>query len=111
GMNDILAQLALEFEDNKWMTVAKRFDHASVFDPLAENVNKLEGLHANTQAQKFIGAINEYHASGEQRYLDIARNAYGFVVRDHTYAIGGNSQAEHWHEPGNISGYLDEDTC
>lgn len=111
GMNDIFAQLASEFEDNNWMAVAKRFDHASVFDPLAENVNNLEGLHANTQAQKFIGVIHEYHASGEQRYLDIAKNAYNFVVHDHTYAIGGNSQAEHFHEPGNITGYLDEDTC
>lgn len=111
GINDIFAQLAIEFEDDNWMVVAKRFDHASVFDPLAENVNNLEGLHANTQAQKFIGVIHEYHASGEQRYLDIAKNAYNFVVRDHTYAIGGNSQAEHFHEPGDITGYLDEDTC
>ncbi|KAL2109249.1 hypothetical protein VUR80DRAFT_8657 [Thermomyces stellatus] len=111
GMNDILAQLALESGEDKWMTVAKRFDHASVFDPLAENVNDLEGLHANTQAQKFVGVINEYYASGEQRYMDIAKNAYKFVVRDHTYAIGGNSQAEHWHEPGDITGYLKEDTC
>lgn len=111
GMNDIFAQLAVEFEDDKWMAVAKRFDHASVFDPLANNVDNLDGLHANTQAQKFIGTINEYHASGEQRYLDITKNAYNFVVNDHTYAIGGNSQAEHWHEPGNITGYLNEDTC
>ena len=111
GINDIFAQLAQEFEDDNWMVVAKRFDHPSVFDPLAENVNDLEGLHANTQAQKFIGVIHEYHASGEQRYLDIAKNAYNFVVRDHTYAIGGNSQAEHFHQPGNITGYLEDDTC
>ncbi|SPO05374.1 uncharacterized protein DNG_08061 [Cephalotrichum gorgonifer] len=111
GMNDILAQLARESKDDRWMAVAKRFDHAHVFDPLAQNVNNLQGLHANTQAQKFIGTIHEYRASGEQRYLDIAKNAYGFVVRDHTYAMGGNSQAEHWHEPGNISGYLKKDTC
>ena len=111
GMDDIFAQLARTFENDNWMAVAKRFDHASVFDPLAENVNNLNGLHANTQAQKFIGVVNEFHASGEQRYMDIAKNAYEFVVREHTYAIGGNSQAEHWHEPGDISGYLKNDTC
>lgn len=111
GMNDIFAQLARTFEDDRWMTVAKRFDDAGLFDPLADNVDNLDGLHANTQAQKFIGVVHEYHASGEERYIDIAKNAYEIVVHDHTYAIGGNSQAEHWHEPGDITGYLEEDTC
>lgn len=111
GMNDILAQLSQEFADDRWMNVAKRFDHASVFDPLAQNTNRLNGLHANTQAQKFIGTIHEYRASGEERYLDITKNAWNFVTEDHTYAMGGNSQAEHWHEPGNITGHLTSDTC
>lgn len=33
------------------------------------------------------------------------------TVQDHTYAIGGNSQAEHFRDSDNISGYLDTDTC
>jgi hypothetical protein len=29
----------------------------------------------------------------------------------HTYAIGGNSQAEHFLAPNAIAGYLTNDTC
>lgn len=111
GMNDILAQLYRETDDERWLTAAQRWDHDVIFNPLAEGRDELDGLHANTQAQKFIGVIHEYHATGEQRYLDIAQNAWDHVVNSHSYAIGGNSQAEHFHEPDAISAYLDEDTC
>jgi len=39
--------------DARWLTVAQRFDHAAVFDPLAANRGQLNGLHANTQAEHF----------------------------------------------------------
>ena len=111
GMNDILAQLYRETNEERWITAAKRWDHKVVFDPLADGRDELDGLHANTQAQKFIGVVHEYHSTGEQRYLDIAQNAWNYVVNAHSYAIGGNSKAEHFHEPNAIAAYLDEDTC
>lgn len=111
GMNDILAQLYQETDDDRWLTAASRFDHAVVLDPLADGRDELNGLHANTQAQKLVGVIHQYQASGTQRYLDIARNAWDVIVDAHTYAIGGNSKAEHFHEPGAIAGFLDSDTC
>lgn len=111
GMNDILAQLYQETDDERWLTAAARFDHAVVLDPLAEGRDELSGLHANTQAQKLVGVIHQYQASGTQRYLDIAKNAWGAIVDAHTYAIGGNSQAEHFHDPDAISEFLDEDSC
>lgn len=111
GMNDILAQIYQETDDERWLTAAARFDHARVLDPLAEGRDELNGLHANTQAQKLVGVIHQYQASGSQRYLDIAQTAWDAIVGAHSYAIGGNSQAEHFHEPNAIAEYLDEDTC
>ncbi|KAL2869723.1 uncharacterized protein BJX67DRAFT_370567 [Aspergillus lucknowensis] len=111
GMNDVLADLYQETSDDKWLATAQRFDHAAVFDPLADNVDELNGLHANTQVPKWIGAVREYKATGDTRYLDIARNAWTLTINSHTYAIGGNSQAEHFHEPNAIAAYLDEDTA
>lgn len=35
----------------------------------------------------------------------------GSTVGAHTYAIGGNSQAEHFRAPNAISTYLCNDTC
>ncbi|KAK4142920.1 uncharacterized protein C8A04DRAFT_37959 [Dichotomopilus funicola] len=111
GMNDILTLLYQETKDDQWLKVAQRFDHAAVFDPLAEGRDQLSGLHANTQAAKLVGVIREYQATGTQRYLDIAKNAWDIIVGAHTYAIGGNSQAEHFHEPNGIADYLDKDAC
>ncbi|WP_062204887.1 beta-L-arabinofuranosidase domain-containing protein [Streptomyces sp. NBRC 109706] len=111
GMNDVLADLHQETGDDRWLTVARRFDHAAVFDPLAAGQDQLSGLHANTQVPKWIGAVKEYQATGESRYLDIATNAWNFTVGAHTYAIGGNSQAEHFRPPNAIAGYLAEDAC
>ncbi|WQF89286.1 hypothetical protein CDEST_14300 [Colletotrichum destructivum] len=111
GMNEVMADIFHQTGDGRWLTVAQRFDHAAVFDPLAANRDGLNGLHANTQVPKWIGASREYKATGTARYRDIARNAWNMTVAAHSYAIGGNSQAEHFRPPGAIAGFLDEDTC
>lgn len=111
GMNEVLADIAFYTKDAKWLKVAQRFDHAVIFDPLQQNVDKLSGLHANTQLPKWIGALREYKVGGDKKYLDIGRNAWNIVVNKHTYAIGGNSQAEHFRAPDAISGFLTDDTC
>jgi hypothetical protein len=111
GMNTVLTDLYQQTDDARWLTVAQRFDHAAVFDPLAANQDKLGGLHANTQVPKWIGAAREFKATGTARYRDIATNAWNLTVDAHTYAIGGNSQAEHFRAPNAIAGYLNNDTC
>ncbi|KAF2281387.1 DUF1680-domain-containing protein [Westerdykella ornata] len=111
GMNDVLANVYQLTGDKRWLVLAQRFDHTAVFDPLASNQDRLNGLHANTQVPKWIGAAREYKATGNKRYLDIARNAWSMTVNAHTYAIGGNSQAEHFRPPNAISQYLKTDTA
>lgn len=111
GMNAVLTDVYLHTGDSRWLTVAQRFDHAAVFDPLAANQDRLNGLHANTQVPKWIGAAREYRATGTTRYRDIATNAWNMCVDAHTYVIGGNSQAEHFRPPNAIAGHLARDTC
>jgi len=111
GMNDILAGVYQFTGDKKWLTVAQRFDHQSVFNDLANNQDTLNGKHANTNIPKWIGAAREYKATGNTRYRDIARNAWQMTVNAHSYAIGANSQAEHFRPPNAISGYLTKDTA
>lgn len=111
GMNDVLAELHQQTGDRRWLAVAQRFDHAAVFDPLASNRDQLSGLHANTQVPKWIGAAREYQSTGAARYRDIARNAWRITVDAHSYAIGGNSQAEHFRPPHAIAQYLTRDTA
>ncbi|MFC4532083.1 beta-L-arabinofuranosidase domain-containing protein [Sphaerisporangium dianthi] len=111
GMNAALADLYQQTGDARWMTAAQRFDHAAVFTPLAAGSDQLNGLHANTQIPKWIGAAREYKATGTTRYRDIATNAWNFTVGAHSYAIGGNSVAEHFRPPNAIAAYLTNDTC
>lgn len=111
GMNEVMADLYHQTGNERWLTIAQRFDHAAVFDPLAVNKDELDGIHANTQVPKWIGAARQYKATGKPRYLDIARNAWEINVKAHTYAIGGNSQAEHFRAPNAIAAYLTNDTC
>ncbi|MFC8417661.1 beta-L-arabinofuranosidase domain-containing protein [Streptomyces coelicoflavus] len=111
GMNAVLTDLCQQTGDTRWLAVAQRFDHAAVFDPLAANQDRLAGLHANTQVPKWIGAVREYKATGGTRYRDIATNAWNMCVATHTYAIGGNSQAEHFRAPNAIAVHLANDTC
>jgi DUF1680 family protein len=111
GMNEVFADIYQQTGDGRWLTVAQRFDHAAVFNPLAANQDQLNGLHANTQVPKWVGAAREYKATGTTRYRDIAANAWNITVNAHTYAIGGNSQAEHFRPANAIAGYLSNDTC
>src|SRR5690349_3673823 len=111
GMNEVLANLYQQTGDARWLTAAQRFDHSAVFNPLASNQDQLNGLHANTQVPKWVGAAREYKATGTTRYRDIAANAWNITVNAHSYAIGGNSQAEHFRPPNAIAGYLANDTC
>ncbi|PSL52017.1 hypothetical protein B0I31_11693 [Saccharothrix carnea] len=111
GMNAVLTDLYQQTGDARWLATAQRFDHAAVFDPLAANQDRLNGLHANTQVAKWIGAAREYKATGTTRYRDIASNAWNITVGAHTYAIGGNSQAEHFRAPNAIASYLNTDTA
>ncbi|KAG7291362.1 hypothetical protein NEMBOFW57_001377 [Staphylotrichum longicolle] len=109
GMVAVLTDMYFQTGDKKWLTVAQRFEHQSVFTPLANNQDQLNGLHANTNIPKWIGAIREFKATGNTRYKSIALNAWNIVVGTRTYAIGSNSQAEHFKAPNAISQFLSSD--
>ncbi|MEO6091130.1 MAG: beta-L-arabinofuranosidase domain-containing protein [Umezawaea sp.] len=111
GMNAVLADLYQQTGDSRWLTAAQRFDHAAVFDPLAAGQDRFDGIHANTQVPKWIGAAREFKATGTTRYRDIASNAWNITTSAHTYVIGGNSQAEHFRAPNAIAAYLKTDTA
>ncbi|MGR6918280.1 beta-L-arabinofuranosidase domain-containing protein [[Actinomadura] parvosata] len=110
GMNAVLTDVYQMTGDSRWLATAQRFDHAAVFNPLAAGQDQLNGLHANTQVPKWIGAAREYKATGTTRYRDIAANAWSITVGAHSYVNGSNSQAEHFRAPNAIAAYLSRDT-
>lgn len=111
GMLESLSIVYLMTGTTKYLNAARRFEHTSKFTPLLNNQDQLNGNHANTNIPKWIGSAKEYKATGTQSFLTIAKNAWTMTVNAHTYAMGGNSQAEHFKAPNAIAGYLMTDTA
>jgi uncharacterized protein len=110
GVNEVLTNLYAVTSNADHLTLARRFDHAEIFDPLAANLDRLSGYHANTQIPKIIGAIREFHQTGIERYRTIAVNFWDIVTRAHSYVIGGNSNGEYFRPPNQIAGQLSDTT-
>ena len=94
GMNEVLANIYAATGNPEYLRVAHRFDHQAIFDPLSRHEDPLNGLHANTQFPKIIGAAREYELSGDARFKDIATFFWDRVVHHRTFVFGGNSDGE-----------------
>ena len=111
GMNDVLAGLYALTGDPRHLRLARAFDHAAVFEPLARGEDPLDGLHANTQIPKVIGASREFALTGDDRYDRIARFFWDRVAEDRSYAIGGNSDREHFFPTAEFERHLSAETA
>ncbi len=110
GMNEVLANLYALTGDPDHLRLARVFDHQRLFDPLAQGDDRLDGLHANTQVPKVIGAAREYQVTGESRYLDIARCFWDRVALHRSYVTGGHSDHEHFFPPTEFAKHLSPET-
>ncbi|MDQ0858823.1 beta-L-arabinofuranosidase domain-containing protein [Bacillus sp. V2I10] len=104
GMNDSLYDLYIFTGNDHFLKAAEKFDEDSLFDSLYNNQDVLNGKHANTTIPKVIGALKRYtaleEAESEEYYLTVAENFWEMVVNNHSYLTGGNSENEHFGEPG-----------
>ena len=94
GMNEVLANIYATTGNADYLRVAHAFDHKAIFDPLSRHEDPLNGLHANTQFPKVIGAAREYELTGDTRFQDLASFFWDRVVHHRTFVMGGNSDGE-----------------
>jgi DUF1680 family protein len=116
GMNDCLYELYKHTTKANHLTAAHIFDEETLFTPISQGNDVLNGKHANTQIPKMIGSLNRFRTLGaaESHYFNVAEEFWTLVVNNHTYVTGGNSQLEHFHEPGKLDQYRDNtnnETC
>ncbi len=111
GLPEALANLYTITGQQRYLLAAERFYHARVLDPMARNQDRLDGLHANTTVPKVISCLRLWEETGTGIYRRVAENFWRMVARDHTYAVGGASNYEHFHRPGVIAGQLSNYTC
>jgi DUF1680 family protein len=111
GMQDVLTALHVTTGDPEHLRLARLFDHRAVFDPLARGEDALDGLHANTQVPKAIGAARDCAVTGERRYCAVAETFWRRVALHRSYAIGGHSEDEHFFPVTHFSRHLGESTA
>jgi uncharacterized protein len=115
GMAEAVCDLYALTEDPKHLELAQLFDLDSLIDSCAANNDVITGLHANQHIPIFTGLTKLHDHTGEDRYLDAARNFWGMVVPHRMYSIGGTSQAEFWRARGAVASTLNRvdnaETC
>ncbi len=111
GMEDVLTELYVTTGDPEHLRLARLFDHRAVFDPLARGEDPLDGLHANTQIPKAIGAARDCEVTGEPRYCAVSETFWQRVALHRSYAIGGHSEDEHFSPVAHLFRHLGESTA
>ena len=106
GMNEVCYNLYAVTGNKNDLALAAMFFHHAVLDPLAAQQDKLNKLHANTQIPKVIGVARGYELTGDEQEKNIARFFWETVINTQTFATGGNSDREHFIEPGKLSEHL-----
>ena len=107
GMNEVLVNLGSLAKKSRYLETARLFEQPSFLDPLAERRDELQGLHANTNVPKIIGAARMYEVTGDRRYRQIAEYFLEDVLTARNYVIGNTSLDEHWKTPpGQLEGSL-----
>ncbi|KAL6603831.1 hypothetical protein ACP70R_044192 [Stipagrostis hirtigluma subsp. patula] len=115
GFNDVMYQLYTITKDQKHLTMAHLFDKPCFLGPLGLNDDDISSLHANTHLPVLVGAQKRYEVVGDHLYKDISTFLFDVVNSSHTFATGGTSTMEHWHDPKRLVDEIkinaNEETC
>lgn len=111
GMNEVLADVYALTGDPKYLELSRKFYQKAVLDPLTQRVDDLTGLHGNTQIPKLIGLARLYELTGDPKDRTAAEFFWDRVVHTRTYAIGANTDGEHFDAPDKLSHHLSPSTA
>lgn len=112
GIGDSLYTLYDYTKDNNIFELAKLFDRDYFLQPLLEEKDLLDNLHANTHLPMIQAILHRYDITNDVKFKNIAFNFYEFLL-GRVFANGNSSskapngnpektsgKAEHWGEYG-----------
>jgi len=111
GMNEVLVELSADTNDERWLALSYKFEHAAVLDPLKRGEDPLDGLHGNTQVPKVIGSAVRAAAIGDEADYAAARYFWDRVAHHHSFATGGHGKDEYFRTPDRIGDIVDGRTA
>ncbi len=106
GLNETFADVAAITNNPKYLTLAERFSHRQVLDPLLNEEDNLTGMHANTQIPKVLGFMRVGEVENNQAWKDASRFFWETVTHNRSVCIGGNSEHEHFNPVDNFDTML-----
>lgn len=106
GLNEVFADVAAITGDSRYLKLAHQFSHQVILQPLLHHIDKLTGLHANTQIPKVIGFKRIADVEGNEDWNEATRFFWETVVKHRSITIGGNSVREHFHPSDDFGSML-----
>ena len=106
GMNEVFADVFDLTGDERYLTLARKFNHRALLTPMAQQRDILNGLHANTQIPKVIGFKRIHELTGDTECLQAAQFFWKTVVSRRSFAIGGVSDREHFFPTDEFAAHL-----
>ncbi|PZF80616.1 glycosylase [Jiangella anatolica] len=107
SMNEVMAELASHTTDaaqrDRFLAAAKMFTFSTLFNATIDDVDQLNGRHANQYMAPNIGYLRIFEHTGETDYHTAARNFWGMVVPHRTFSNGGAGRSEHFRARGDIT--------
>lgn len=101
--------------EEKYLALAKAYDHPSIFRKLEEGKDALTNCHANASIPWAHGAAKMYEITGDDRWKKLAEDFFRFAVTERgTYCTGGQNAGEFWVPPkmqGHFLGDRNQEFC
>lgn len=110
GINETLADLWSDTRDDKYLGLSERFYQKSILDSLKAGFDVLQGKHCNTNIPKITGLARIYELTGDTSDRQAAEFFWQTVVKNHSYATGGNGNKEYFGPAGRLSDRLGPET-
>lgn len=111
GMLEVWAGLYQLTDAEKYLTLAEKYSHPSIFGKLDNNGDPLSNCHANASIPWAHGAAKMYEATGDEKWLDLVKRFWKCAVTDReAFCTGGQNSGEFWIPPHKLGMFIGERT-
>lgn len=115
GMLEVWATLYELTKNEKYLTLAERYSHPSIFRKLSEGIDPLTNCHENASIPWAHGAAKMYEVTGDDKWRILTEQFWQSAVRDReAYCTGGQGAGEYWVAPkmlGQFMGDRNQEFC
>ena len=115
GMLEVWASLYELTKEEKYMTLAERYSHPSIYRKLTDNLDPLSNCHANASIPWAHGAAKMYEITGDEKWLTLVKKFWNCAINEReSYCTGGQNAGEFWvppHKLGQFLGNRNQEFC